>query len=102
MITLRYDAYDAEVQMSEVAIAAAVTISIAGGSYAAFNADGLLRCTEAVADQADCRTVDAAIGAYLTGHDTAPASIGDIRPYVRGDVSAYRIVDGRVAGPGCS
>jgi hypothetical protein len=87
--------------MMEVAVAAAVTLSIAGASYAAFNSDAVAGRAQTVADQADCRAVDAAITAYATAHDSAPSGIADLRPYVRGDVSAYRITDGRAAGPGC-
>jgi hypothetical protein len=101
VITLSYGGYYADVQMSGVAIAAAVTVSVAGASYAAFNPDVLVSRTVAVADQADCRTVDAAIVAYVAGHDAPPAGIDDIRPYVRGDISAYRISGGMAAGPGC-
>ena len=46
-------------------------------------------------------TVDTAIVEYLAQHGVAPADIEQIRPDVRGDVSAYRIVDGRAVGPGC-
>ncbi len=66
VITVRYHGYCAKVQMSEVAMAAAVTVSIAGASYAAFNWDVLVGRAETVADQADCRAVDAAIVAYAT------------------------------------
>ena len=99
---MRYHGYSAKVQMIEVAVAAAVTVSIVGASYAAFNSDALVGRAQTVADQADCRAVDAAIVAYATAHDSAPARIADVRPYVGGDVSAYRIVGGRAAGPGCS
>jgi hypothetical protein len=89
------------VQIGEVAAATAITLGIAGVSYAAFNSDALIRRTEVVADSADCRAVDTAIVAYVGRHGLAPASIDEIKPYVRGDVSAYRIVNGRAAGPGC-
>jgi hypothetical protein len=89
------------VHISEAAVAAAVTISIAGVSYAVFNSDTLVRRTGVVADSADCRTVDTAIVAYLARHGVAPARIDQIKPYIRGDVSAYRIVNGQAAGPGC-
>jgi hypothetical protein len=82
-------------------MAAVVTIGIATASYAAFNSDALVRSAETVADSADCRTVDTAVVAYVARHGVAPDSIEQIKPYVRGDVSAYRIVSGRAAGPGC-
>ncbi|MDI6100717.1 hypothetical protein QLQ12_19080 [Actinoplanes sp. NEAU-A12] len=55
-----------------------------------------------VADQATCRTVDTAIVGYLMNNGAAPASIGQLTDYVRGDISRYRIVDGVAAGPGCA
>jgi hypothetical protein len=27
--------------------------------------------------------------------------VSDVQPYVRGDISAYRIVRGKATGPGC-
>ena len=82
-------------------MAMAVTMSVARASYAAFNSDLLVQHTEVIANSAACRTVDAAIVGYLAGHGAAPADTDQIRPDVRGDVSAYRIVDGRAVGPGC-
>lgn len=83
-------------------MAAAITVSVAGVSYVAFNPEALKARAEAVAGQAGCRAVDQAILAYVAEHDAAPQAVADLRPYVRGDISAYRIVDGRAAGPGCS
>jgi hypothetical protein len=54
-----------------------------------------------VAAQADCQTVDTAIVAYVSTHDHDPKNISDLRGLVKGDISAYRIVDGMAAGPGC-
>jgi hypothetical protein len=87
--------------IAEVAMAAAATVSIAGVSYAALNTDSLTGRAHMVAGQADCRAVDTAIAAYLAEKDAAPQEIADVAPYVRGDISAYRIVDGLAAGPGC-
>ena len=101
MITECYPRYHAEVQISELAVVAAVTVGVTGASYAAFNPGALVHRAEVVAHRADCRTVDAAIVAYVARNGVAPGRIGQIKPYVRGDVSAYRIVDGRAAGPGC-
>ncbi len=82
-------------------MAAAITVSVAGVSYLAYNPEALKARAEAVAEQADCRAVDQAILAYVAEHDAAPQAVTDLRPYVRGDISAYRIVDGLAAGPGC-
>jgi hypothetical protein len=89
------------VHISEVAVAAAITASLAGVSYAAFNTDALTEPARTVADEATCRAVDDAIVAYLARYDAAPHRIADVAPYVRGDISAYRIEDGLAAGPGC-
>ena len=87
--------------LSEVAMAAAITLSIAGVSYAALNTDGVRSTVVTVASQASCRAVDEAIVGYVALHDTTPTAIGQLQPWVRGDISAYRIVKGRAAGPGC-
>ena len=87
--------------ITEVAMAAAVTVSIAGVSYAAFNTDALISRTEKVAAAVTCRTVDDAIVAYVAQHDAAPTRIAQLKPYVKGDISAYRITKGVAAGPGC-
>ena len=87
--------------LSEVAMAAAVTMSIAGVSYAALNTGSVRGAAETVADQASCRTVDEAIVGYVARHTTTPTTITQLQPWVRGDISAYRIVAGRAAGPGC-
>jgi hypothetical protein len=83
-------------------MAAAVTISVAGVSYAALNTGGLTEHAQTVADRAECRAVDGAIAAYLVDHDRSATVIADVQPYLRGDISAYRIVDGLATGPGCA
>ncbi|PRY33271.1 hypothetical protein [Pseudosporangium ferrugineum] len=87
--------------LSEVAMAAAITVSISGVSYAAFHTDTLTGTTLKVAQQVTCRTVDEAIVAYAAEHGGTPARIGQLRAYVKGDISAYRIVRGQATGPGC-
>jgi len=89
------------VSLSEVAMAAAITMSIGGVTYAALNTDAVTQPARTVASAADCRAVDAAIAAYVAERDELPANLDDIRPYILGDISAYRIVDGLAAGPGC-
>ncbi len=86
---------------SEVVVAATITVSTAGACYVAVNPQALTERAEAVAGQAGCRAVEQAIVAYAGTHDRAPGAITDLRPYVRGDISAYRLVQGRAAGPGC-
>jgi hypothetical protein len=90
------------VQISEAAMVAAITVSIAGVSYAAFSTGVLTGPAEAVADRAGCRAVNQAIVGYTAEHDHSPARIADLTPYVDGDISAYRIVKGVAAGPGCA
>ena len=82
-------------------MAAAVTVSVAGVSYAALNPASLEAHARSVAAQATCRTVDSAIVAYVGLHDEPPTSITDLATFVDGDITAYRIVDGVAAGPGC-
>lgn len=82
-------------------MAAAVTVSAAGVSYAALNPDRLEQQAQQVADRASCHTVDTAIAAYVAIHDEAPTAIADLAGYVKGDITAYRVVNGVAAGPGC-
>ena len=83
-------------------MAAAITVSVAGLSYVAYNPGVLTERASTVADQATCRAVDSAIVAYASVHSAPPRSIDDVRPYVRGDISEYRIVRGFASGPGCA
>lgn len=87
--------------LSEVAMAAAITVSIAGVSYAALNTTTIKNSATTVANTASCRTVDEAIVGYVAQHGTAPTAIKQLRTWVKGDISAYRIVKGQAAGPGC-
>jgi hypothetical protein len=82
-------------------MAAAVTLSVAGVSYSAFNPDRAEKQAREVAAAATCRTVDSAITAFVAVHDEPPRAIGELAEYVKGDISAYRIVKGVAAGPGC-
>lgn len=82
-------------------MAAAVTLGISGVSYAALNPTRAEEAARQVADQTTCRTVDTAIVAFVGVHGAAPRSVSQLRSYVKGDISKYRIVDGVAAGPGC-
>lgn len=82
-------------------MAAAVTLSVAGVSYSALDPDRLESEARVVAAAASCHTVDTAIVAYVGVNDRAPKSITDLAGYVKGDITAYRIVHGVAAGPGC-
>jgi len=65
------------VPLTHVLMSAAVTVSVAGVSYAAFNPDRVEKHAREVAGQATCRTVDAAIVAYVALHDEAPRRTAD-------------------------
>ena len=82
-------------------MAAAITVSVSGVSYAVLDPKELKADTQKVADQATCRTVDTAIVGYLSIHDVEPTSVAQLSGFVRGDISRYSIVDGIAAGPGC-
>lgn len=87
--------------IAEAAMAAAITASVAGVSYAAFNTTAVTHTAQATADKATCRAVDEAIVGYVAFNDRVPTSITQIQPMVRGDITAYRIAQGKAAGPGC-
>jgi hypothetical protein len=82
-------------------MAAAVTVSVAGVSYSALNPRKLEENARQVAGQATCRTVDSAIAAYVALNNRAPTSMTQLKGFVKGDITAYRIVNGMAAGPGC-
>lgn len=56
---------------------------------------------EVAADRVSCRAVDLAVVAYVEQRAAPPRVIADLRPYVRGDITAYRLHNGAVVGPGC-
>lgn len=80
----------------------AITVSIGGVSYVALNPRQAESRAQAVADQATCRTVDTAIVGYLMNNGATPTSVTQLRSYVHGDISKYRIVGGVAEGPGCA
>jgi hypothetical protein len=89
------------VNLSEVAMVAAITVSVAGVSYAAFHDPALTGSVQATAARATCHTVNEAIVAYLALNDRPPRVIADLNPFVNGDITTYRIEQGVAAGPGC-
>jgi hypothetical protein len=101
VITRCHVAYATAVQLIQLAVASAVTVSIAGVSYAALKPKDVEHKARVVAAQADCRVVDEAIVAYVSINNRDPRSVNDLRTLVKGDISAYRIVGGMAAGPGC-
>jgi hypothetical protein len=87
--------------IGETVVVAIITLSVAGASYSALNTGVLTDRAEVVADQAGCRAVTQAILGYVAEHVSAPTRIADLKPYVDGDISAYRLAGGVVTGPGC-
>lgn len=87
-----------------------VSITVAGGTavtaLAAADVPAMLAAytqrAAAVSAQNDCRAVDYAILAYTTSRGRAPTSIAQLTEYDAADRTAYRIEDGRAAGPGCA
>ena len=87
--------------LTETTVVAVITVSVAGAAFTALNPAALSRRADITAAQATCRALDAAVVAFAEERGIMPHTITDVRPYVRGDITAYRIKDGVVAGPGC-
>jgi hypothetical protein len=56
---------------------------------------------QATADVATCRAVDAAIVGYTALNQAMPTAMAELKPFLNGDITAYRIEKGVAAGPGC-
>jgi len=89
------------VRLTHASVTAVVTLGIAASSYAALNPAVLQKRATTVAEQPTCRTVNDAIVVYAGINERLPLSVADLAVYVTGDISAYRIVGGKAAGPGC-
>ncbi|MEU4693061.1 hypothetical protein [Actinoplanes sp. NPDC023714] len=88
-------------RLLEMVAAAAITVSVSGISYVAYNPEKIKGDVQQVADRATCRTVDTAIVGYEAVTGEAPTRISQLREWVRGDISGYVIKNGMAAGPGC-
>ncbi|MEU8239599.1 hypothetical protein AB0C07_15255 [Actinoplanes missouriensis] len=88
-------------RLMETVVTAALTVSVAGVSYAAFIPEKLESDVRVVAEAATCRTVDTAIVGYLSVNGVAPTSTAQLAGWVKGDISAYSIDNGVAVGPGC-
>lgn len=88
--------------ITETVIVGAVTLSVAGAAFAVVNPAALTHRAEVTATKASCRSVEQAVLAYADQKGTAPTVIAELRPYVRGDISDYRLLEGVVVGPGCA
>jgi hypothetical protein len=89
------------VNVTEMAIAAAVTLGTVATAAISVNSPALTRQAESTAAVANCRAVDTAILAFYAERQVQPTGLQDIKPYVRGDITEYRIVAGTAVGPGC-
>jgi hypothetical protein len=89
------------VRLFDVAAALTITLGVASSAPASIDVPGMTQWAQSTASRASCRTVDLAILAYVAERDTTPTVLGDIAPYVRGDISAYTIDHGTAVGPGC-
>ncbi|WP_250035311.1 hypothetical protein [Paractinoplanes maris] len=88
--------------VSHIAVAAAVTLSVSAVCYSQFDTQKAEQQARTVAAKATCRAVDSAILAYVGVHGDAPRAVSELTGYLDGDITAYRIVRGRAAGPGCT
>ncbi|MBM2619994.1 hypothetical protein JIG36_31220 [Actinoplanes sp. LDG1-06] len=88
--------------LTHITVAATVTLSIAAICYSQFDPKGSEQQARTAADKATCRAVDSAIVAYAGLHGEAPKAVSQIAGYLKGDITAYRIVNGQATGPGCS
>jgi hypothetical protein len=90
------------VNLMEVAVSLTVVVGTGAAAAAALNMPELTGRAEKTAARASCHTVENAFAAYTTDNGTPPRKIADIRPYVKGDVSDYRVTKTGVTGPGCA
>jgi hypothetical protein len=89
------------VKVFEVAVSLTVAVGVGGGAAYALNAPQVTGSVQQVSAEATCRAVDQALNGHLALHGAPPATVADLQPLVRGDISRYRLVEGAVVGPGC-
>jgi hypothetical protein len=80
---------------------ATITLGTVASAAVTMDIPAMTRQAQSAVDQVNCRQVDTAILAYVAERQKQPVSVADVQPYVQGDISAYRILRGRVTGPGC-
>ncbi len=85
----------------EVAVSLTVVLGTGAATMTALDVPELFDKVEATTEKASCHTVRNAIAAYSTDNGRPPAHITDVRPYVRGDLTPYRVTPTGVTGPGC-
>ncbi len=87
--------------LMEITVASVITLGTVASATLTVDTPALTRRAESAAAQATCRAVDTAILAFYSERQVLPTTQRDLQPYVTGDISRYRIVAGRAAGPGC-
>jgi hypothetical protein len=88
-------------RLTEVVMSMGVALGGLAAAVHVLDLPVLSQRSERVATTASCRAVNLAILAYASRTDTVPTHVEQVRPWVTGDVSAYRLVDGVATGPGC-
>ncbi len=88
-------------KLTELVVSLALATGTAGAMSTVLDVPALVAGATSVSERAGCRTVETAIAAYAAEHDAPPVRIADVRPYLRGEVSGYRVVGGVATGPGC-
>lgn len=87
--------------LTETAVVAVITVGVAGAAYTMLAPASLTDRAQSTAAEATCRAVDAAVVAYVQEFGVAPRGIADVRPFVRGNITGYRLDKGVAVGPGC-
>lgn len=88
--------------LTETAMVAVVTLGVTGSAIFVMSPARVSQRVEVTADQASCRAVELGVLAYVEQRGVPPLVPADIQPYVRGDITAYRLHGGTVMGPGCA
>lgn len=92
--------------MKLIEVVVSMTVVLGAGAIAvtSLNVPKLIGGSQQATAGVSCHTVRTAVASYATEHDAPPGGIDDLRPYVQGDISAYRIVPPglEVVGPGCA
>ena len=88
-------------KLTETAVVMTVTLSTVAIGSTQLDLDQLSRRTTVTAARASCHSVETAIAAYTVEWGAEPTAIVDVRPYLQGDIAAYRIDHGHARGPGC-
>jgi hypothetical protein len=89
------------VNITEMAMVAAITLSTAAIAAVSMDVPTLTRQADSTVAQANCRAVNTAIVAYFSEQQVMPTQLNDVKPYVHGDITAYRILGDKAVGPGC-